>query len=171
MALSLGDAACARYTRNSGLVNCKPECRDARSRLACPIGSEVTQATIGTTICVSGWIATVRPSPSFTNGLKRWCRSALVSIRPTLPYELDHFVSAHPRRTPALAGQPLAALDRNVERNVKDRLERRLNVIVCAGQLSLRSARGDPEGVEDAYRKLVGAMPRGLEDDEEEVVD
>ncbi|MEU4526156.1 hypothetical protein AB0F52_46480 [Amycolatopsis sp. NPDC024027] len=32
---------------------------------------DVTQATIGSTICVSGWTATIRPSTTYTNGLKK----------------------------------------------------------------------------------------------------
>ena len=33
--------------------------------------NDVTQANIQTTICVAGWTATVRPSTSFTQGLKK----------------------------------------------------------------------------------------------------
>ncbi|MEV5720585.1 hypothetical protein AB0L41_42535 [Amycolatopsis mediterranei] len=41
---------------------------------ACTPGAtnpDVTQATIGSTICVSGWTATIRPSTTYTNGLKK----------------------------------------------------------------------------------------------------
>ena len=31
---------------------------------------DVTQSTIGSTTCVSGWTATIRPSTSYTNALK-----------------------------------------------------------------------------------------------------
>jgi hypothetical protein len=33
--------------------------------------SKVTQATISTTICKSGWTKTIRPPASYTNALKR----------------------------------------------------------------------------------------------------
>ncbi|WP_218177799.1 hypothetical protein [Amycolatopsis australiensis] len=32
---------------------------------------DVTQATIGSTIYVSGWTATIRPSSTYTNALKK----------------------------------------------------------------------------------------------------
>lgn len=37
----------------------------------CALNPAVTQATIGQTICVRGWTATVRPSESYTEDLKR----------------------------------------------------------------------------------------------------
>src|SRR5450631_721265 len=37
----------------------------------CVLNLAVTQATIGSTICVSGWTSTVRPSESYTENLKR----------------------------------------------------------------------------------------------------
>src|ERR1700686_2489678 len=36
----------------------------------CALNPAVTQATIATTICVSGWTATVRPPSSYTSSLK-----------------------------------------------------------------------------------------------------
>ena len=45
-----------------------------RSPFAEPPGvfwAEIKQSNIETTICVSGWTATVRPSVSFTQGVKR----------------------------------------------------------------------------------------------------
>src|SRR5215510_5854842 len=33
----------------------------------CVLNPAVTQATIGTTICVRGWTATIRPPPSYTD--------------------------------------------------------------------------------------------------------
>jgi len=37
----------------------------------CALNPAVTQATIGTTICVRGWTATIRPPASYTDALKR----------------------------------------------------------------------------------------------------
>jgi hypothetical protein len=147
-----------------------------RSPLAEPPGAylaEVTQATISTTICVSGWTATVRPAPSFTNGVKLlMLKRAGLDPVDAAKYELDHFVplalGGHPRSEDNLWLQPWSGL---WSAKVKDRLERKLQVLVCAGQLSLRSAREVVQkGWKDAYRKFVGAMPRSVEDDEDETV-
>lgn len=76
-----------------------------RSPLKEPPGAfmaEVTQANIGATICVSGWTATVRPSTSFIQTLKRLMVSrAGLDPADAFKYELDHFVplalGGHPR--------------------------------------------------------------------------
>lgn len=55
--------------------------------------SEVTQMNIGKTICVAGWIATVRPSTSFSQGVKRLMLArAGLDLNDAGAYELDHFV-------------------------------------------------------------------------------
>ena len=59
---------------------------------------------------------------------------------------------------------------------VKDRLERRLQVMVCSGEITLQTARTAViNGWHAAYRKYVGAdqatVSRGAETKEEEVVE
>ena len=70
--------------------------RERRSPFVEPPGvifSEVTQMTITSTICVPGWTATVRPSTSFTQGVKKkMLQQAGKDPSEALRYELDHFV-------------------------------------------------------------------------------
>src|SRR5678815_2740941 len=55
--------------------------------------ADVTQGNVATTICVSGWTATVRPSTSFTQALKRTMMiRAGLDPKDAIKYELDHFV-------------------------------------------------------------------------------
>ena len=73
-----------------------PVAAPQRSPLVEPPGAllaDVTEATIQTTICVSGWTATVRPSTSFTQHLKQ-LMLARAGLKPAdaITYELDHFV-------------------------------------------------------------------------------
>src|SRR5581483_11972185 len=54
---------------------------------------DVTQSTIATTICVSGWTATVRPSSSYTTALKiQQIAEYAYSDTSTADYEEDHLV-------------------------------------------------------------------------------
>jgi hypothetical protein len=94
-----------------------------------------------------------------------------------LKYELDHFVplalGGHPRSDDNLW---LQRWDGAWNARVKDRLERRLQVMVCAGDISLHSARtAIQRDWQGAYRKYVAgnpsAVPRGMELEEEEVVE
>src|SRR5689334_22685356 len=55
--------------------------------------SAVTQSTIGSTICVSGWTATVRPPTSYTNPLKvQGIADYGYSDTSVADYEEDHLV-------------------------------------------------------------------------------
>ena len=132
-----------------------------RSPLTEPPGAffaDVTQATIGTTICMAGWTATVRPSTSFTNGLKLiMLRRAGLPESDAPNYELDHFVplalGGHPRSEDNLW---LQRWDGPWNARVKDQLERRLQVLVCAGTIGLRSARAAVQhDWHAAYEKFV----------------
>src|SRR3954464_2221235 len=55
---------------------------------------QVTAASIGTTICKSGWTATVRPSVSYTNNLKlqQLLADPRYSNHNPADYEEDHFI-------------------------------------------------------------------------------
>ena len=157
----------------------EPELRAHRSAFVEPPGvllDDVTQATISTTICVSGWTATVRPSTSYTQGVKRrMLLQAGLDPSEALKYELDHFVplavGGHPRSIDNLW---LQKWDGQWSARVKDRLERTLQVMVCAGKISLHAARtAIQNGWKDAYKKFVGSNPaaRGMGIEEEEVVE
>jgi len=139
--------------------------------------ADVTQANVDKTICIPGWTATVRPSTSYTQGLKK-----LMLTRAGLPagdaikYELDHFVplalGGHPRSEDNLW---LQRWDGEWNARVKDRLERRLQMMVCARDVSLHVARtAIQHDWRAAYRKYVEAEPRALPrgtEEEEEVVE
>ena len=56
------------------------------------VNPAVTQDTIHQTICVSGYTATIRPTVSYTNDLKRRLL-AEQHLKGTIgDYELDHFI-------------------------------------------------------------------------------
>lgn len=103
---------------------------------------DVTQSTIDTTICVSGWTATVRPSSSYTTALKK---KQIVQYgytdTSTSDYEEDHFVPLE------LGGSPKSALNLWPEPEYgtktagnKDTVENKLKKAVCAGTVSLSDA-------------------------------
>lgn len=106
------------------------------------LNQDVTQASILRTICVPGWTASVRPSSSYTNAVKlKLLREAGLPAAEAANYELDHLVplavGGHPRDPNNLWLQPW-----NGEwgAKTKDRLERKLQKLVCSGQLLLADA-------------------------------
>ncbi len=102
------------------------------------LNPDVTQATIGSTICVRGWTRTVRPPSAFTSALK------LVQMRqygfPGGPgdYQEDHFISLE------LGGAPTDPRNLWPERRPRadrvDEVENELNAKVCSGEISLAEA-------------------------------
>ncbi|MFF6993009.1 hypothetical protein [Streptomyces sp. NPDC010273] len=105
--------------------------------------SDVTQSTIDTTICVSGWTATVRPSSSYTTALKK---VQIVQYgytdTSTSSYEEDHFIPLE------LGGDPTSAQNLWPEPYAgsktagnKDTVETKLKKAVCAGTITLSQAR------------------------------
>lgn len=98
----------------------------------------VTQATIGRTICASGWTATVRPPVSVSEPEKLGSMAAYGDRGSPGGYEYDHLVPLElggatndPRN---LWPEPGAAP------NPKDAVEYALNRQVCGGTLSLAQA-------------------------------
>jgi hypothetical protein len=104
----------------------------------------VTQASIGATICHSGWTSTVRPPASITAREKRASMSAYGHRARQSGFEYDHLVSlelggaANDARN--LWPEPDYALPSGFYLNPKDRLERRLNRLVCSGRMALARA-------------------------------
>ncbi len=123
------------------------------------INPDVTQDNIDQTICVAGWTKTVRPSTSFTNGYKKvlmeragidWSRAG--------EFELDHLVplslAGSPRQQDNLMLQPWDGVD-GAKR--KDRLERKLQRLVCTGHLPLAQAQQEiASDWRAAYGRYVG---------------
>ncbi|MFF4403079.1 hypothetical protein [Streptomyces sp. NPDC001404] len=104
---------------------------------------DVTQATIGSTICVSGWTKTVRPPASYTNKLKAQ-QIAAYGYTDTDPasYEEDHFVPLElggaPRDPKNLWPEPRSG---NEQASDKDQVENKLKQAVCNGTVTLDAAR------------------------------
>jgi hypothetical protein len=104
----------------------------------------VTQATIGTTICVSGWTTTVRPPSSETTALKREQLStgyASEGDMSTSDYEEDHLISLEiggsPDSPANLWPEPYAGPG---GARVKDLIENKLHALVCEGAMPLATA-------------------------------
>ncbi|WP_369251554.1 hypothetical protein [Streptomyces sp. R41] len=106
------------------------------------LNPDVTQDTIDSTICVSGWTATVRPSSSYTTALKK---QQIVEYgytdTSTSDYEEDHFVPLE------LGGSPKSELNLWPEPEYgtktaanKDTVENKLKKAVCAGTVTLTDA-------------------------------
>jgi hypothetical protein len=99
------------------------------------LNPDVTQATTGTTVCVPGWTATIRPPSTYTSDLK--AKQLRVYGFPGSPrdYQEDHLVSL------GLGGNPTDP--RNLwpepwpRARAVDEIERDLHHRLCAGELSL----------------------------------
>src|SRR5262245_2760692 len=99
--------------------------------------SAVTQSTIGSTICVSGWTKTIRPSTSYTNPLKvQQIAEYGYSDTSTSDYEEDHLIplelGGNPTSAKNLWPEPHAAYGGYMSSN-KDTIENKLKKMVCAG--------------------------------------
>lgn len=105
----------------------------------CALNPAVTQATIGQTICVRGWTATIRPPASYTEGLKR---QQIASEH--LPGRLSGYEEDH-RMPLELGGAPSDPTNLSPESpaspNPKDADESALHEQVCTGQRTLAGAR------------------------------
>jgi hypothetical protein len=108
----------------------------------------VTEATLATTVCVSGWTATIRPPTEYTNHLK------LVQLKeygfPGGPadYQEDHFISL------GLGGDPTDP--RNLwpepwpRARAVDTIERELHSELCAGRRSLADVQRRIAAIKDS---------------------
>jgi hypothetical protein len=121
----------------------------------------VTQSTIGSTICRSGYSSSVRPAESITYPEKRAAMAAYGAPGSSSAYEYDHLVSLE------IGGAPNAAADLWPEpllgtygAHVKDWLENKLHDLVCSGSVGLADAqRAEAGSWIDAYRRWVGPLP------------
>lgn len=104
---------------------------------------DVTQSTINSTICVSGWTATVRPPTSYTNPLKvQGIADYGYSNTSTSAYEEDHFIplelGGSPRDPQNLWPEPYSGTK---TARTKDGVETKLKNAVCDGRITLSAAR------------------------------
>jgi hypothetical protein len=102
------------------------------------LNPDVTQATIGSTICVQGWTATVRPPSDYTSRLKLQQMPEYGETGPPSAYQEDHLISLELGGNPTDPGNlwpepyPRAA--------DVDKIENELNAKVCSGELTLADA-------------------------------
>lgn len=109
------------------------------------INSQVTQATIHSTICVSGYSASIRPPESYTERLKFAQLDGGYNLggdTRASHYEEDHLIPLE------VGGSPTSVKNLWPEpRNIvwgasrKDRLENALHRLVCSGTVPLATAR------------------------------
>jgi hypothetical protein len=102
------------------------------------VNPDVTQANIGSTVCMRGWTRTIRPPVEYTNALKlRQMRAYGESGSPS-GYQEDHLVSlelgGHPTDPRNLWPEPYPRA------SAVDQIENELNAKVCGGSLSLADA-------------------------------
>ncbi|WP_410570577.1 hypothetical protein [Amycolatopsis sp. cmx-4-61] len=101
------------------------------------VNSQVTQATIDTTICQPGWTKTVRPPTSVTNKIKQQIDVAY-GLPADTKGELDHLISLE------LGGAPSDPANLWVEPgkipNPKDTVENKLHAVVCSELVPLTTA-------------------------------
>lgn len=156
---TIGLAACGAagpYNESSGLPN--------TALTPGLVNPEVTQANIGSTICVSGWTRTVRPRVSYTNALKYSQLHSGYNLDGDMNmknYEEDHIVplevGGHPSDPKNLFPEP-----RNIRYGayLKDKLENRMHRLVCTGQLTLRKAQAVfLTNWQKGYEKYMGNLP------------
>jgi len=108
------------------------------------VNPAVTQASIGSTICRSGWSATVRPPPSITSREKRASLLAYGDGARRSGFEYDHLVALDlggaPNDARNLWPEPDYRGAKGFYLNPKDRLERVLNRLVCDRRMTLARA-------------------------------
>ncbi len=158
LAATFGLSACgaATYSESSGLPNIKVT--------PGAVNPLVSQANIRSTICVSGWTATVRPPVAYTNQLKYNQLHSGYNLNGDLNmknYEEDHIVplevGGHPSSPLNLFPEP-----RNIKFSayLKDQLENRIHQLVCAGTLTLKAGQAVfLSNWEKGYAKYVGPLP------------
>ncbi len=121
----------------------------------------MTQATIGSTICASGYSSTIRPPESVTYPEKRASMAAYGQSGSTSGYEYDHLVSLEVGGAANAAAnlwpEPYAG---SYGARVKDRLENRLHQLICSGALPLATAQAaEASNWVVAYNTYVGPLP------------
>ena len=118
---------------------------------------EVTQADISSTICASGWTATIRPPESYTEPLKLDQIAAYGETGSVSSYEEDHLISLElggsPRDPRNLWPEP------GPSPNPKDAVENAARRAVCDGQMSLASAQQEIASNWIALGQQLGVTP------------
>lgn len=123
------------------------------------VNASVTQANIKSTICVSGWTKTIRPSASYTDKLKavQLKSGTYKSSLPMTAFEEDHLISleigGNPRDPKNLWPQHWSA---PYGAHQKDELENYLHKSVCNGSLKLVDAQtAASKNWVEAYKRYI----------------
>jgi hypothetical protein len=102
------------------------------------VNPEVTQNTIGVTICSRGWASEIRPDSSYTGELKLQQMRAYSRVGAPTGYQEDHLISlelgGHPTDPRNLWPEPRPRAED------VDRIENDLNAAICSGRLTLADA-------------------------------
>jgi cytochrome c-type biogenesis protein CcmH/NrfF len=103
------------------------------------LNPDVYPATIAETICTSGYTKEIRPSTTYTNGVKfKLMREAGIPRSESETYALDHIVPL------VLGGSPRSIdnlrLLTAAENSRKSRIEVKLRCMVCSGHIPLEEA-------------------------------
>lgn len=103
------------------------------------LNAGVNQDTINSTICSAGYTKSVRPSTTYTNGVKfKLMREAGIDQALSSDYALDHAIPL------VLGGSPRSRQNLRLltarENSRKSRIEVKLRCLVCSGQLPLEAA-------------------------------
>jgi hypothetical protein len=108
------------------------------------VNPQVSQANIATTICQSGWTATVRPPASITGPEKVGSARAYSYTGSFRTGEYDHLIplelGGDPNDPANLWLQPNENTNATSTRNTKDSLENALKGLVCSRRLTLAAA-------------------------------
>ncbi|QQG40575.1 MAG: hypothetical protein HYV37_03330 [Candidatus Levyibacteriota bacterium] len=121
------------------------------------IDPKVTQDNIQSTICVSGYTKTVRPSVTYTNNLKiQQIQEYGYSDTNPKDYEEDHLISLELGGSPTseanLWPEPYNA---NLNAREKDKVENYLRSQVCTGKIILQQAQLQiANNWEEVYQKI-----------------
>ena len=102
------------------------------------INPNVTQANISTTICISGFTKTIRPSAGYTNKIKAEQMTEYGFSDTVHLHEEDHHISLE------LGGAPSDPTnlwpEPDASPNPKDKVENFLHTAICAGRITLADA-------------------------------
>jgi hypothetical protein len=133
------------------------------------LNPDVTQQTLSSTVCLSGYTKSLRPSTTYTNGVKRrlMLEQGLDFDVKKDNFELDHIIplalGGHPRNLNNLMLQPW---DGHGGAKRKDRLEVKLQCLVCSGEVPLDVAQEaiwvDWQAAYSTYGRMVCQRPRGM---------
>lgn len=122
------------------------------------VNPDITPDNMATTVCRSGWTATVRPPVAYTDAIKK---KSVPPGHTAQEFELDHLMSIEDGGDPKDERNLWMQTYNDVYgARVKDVLETKLKRMVCAHQLTLDQARAalSPNWL-IGFQKYVGPLP------------